>query len=60
MLVSSLDNGGCDGRTAWVTVLGDIFFDELLISDFVNNVLPVADKSEGCHDEERGDEQMEE
>ena len=39
-----------------MAVLGDILFDELLILDLVNNVLLVTDKSEGCHDEERGDE----
>ena len=39
-----------------MAVLGDILFEELLILDLVNNVFLVTDKSEGCHDEERGDE----
>ena len=71
MLVSSLDvwvltdksapsamtMGGCSGRTlSWVSMFGEVLLNQLLVPDLVDDVLSVADETEGCHDDKTGDE----
>ena len=51
--IVSDDDGGCSGCTAWVSELGEVLLNNLLIPDLVNDVLSVADETKGCHDEKK-------